>query len=167
MTDRTAAVRRAFLVAFGIETPQKAVAKIATVAIAVPIAVAVGWFYPVEPWWGKLLQLSGSWIIAMAIIYLWTHFTLKMPPVNIGLSPLYTALGLEQFRSAQRTIEEEKARLTSASQQLAAAMTKLDVTTQAGQEQFRELAHQKKPLDQRIADLNQLPKPRLGYRPPH
>jgi hypothetical protein len=162
--SRDAAVRRRVLETFGIETPQKAFAKIATAVIAF-IAVAATWIYPVEPWWGKLLEVLGL-VAVVAIIYLWIDRTLKVPAVNDIFSPFYSALGFEQARSKQRAKDEEIARLTSASQQLAAAMTKLDITTNDGQEKFRELAGQKKPIDQKIADLHRLPKPRLGYRPP-
>ena len=74
------------------ETPEKAFAKIAT-AVTGFIGVAVVWFYPVEPRWGKLLELLGL-VAVVAIIYQWTYRTLKVPAVNEIFSPCIRHLGL-------------------------------------------------------------------------
>jgi hypothetical protein len=44
-------------------------------------------------------------------------------------------------------------------------MAKLDITTDDGQRKLKQLADQKRPIDQNLAELEKLPKLRLGYRP--
>ena len=159
--SRDAAVRRRVLEIFGIETPQKAVAKIST-SVTGFIAVAVMLLFPAEPWWGKLLE--GLVLAAVvAIIYLWTHLTLKLPVVTDIFSPFYSAAYRDQFRAEQRAKDAEIARLTFASQQLVAEMTKLDITSEEGQQKFKQLAAEKRPIDQRLAELQRLPKSLLGW----
>jgi hypothetical protein len=74
------------------------------------------------------------------------------------------------LRAEQRARDNEIARLRAVSAQLSAEMAKLDTTTTDGQLKFRELANQKKPIDQKLAELLKLPKTKLGFaprNPPH
>jgi hypothetical protein len=52
------------------------------------IVVAATWFYPVESWWGKLLEVLG--LVAVVAI----DRTLKFPAVNDIFSPLLFGTGV-------------------------------------------------------------------------
>jgi hypothetical protein len=42
-------------------------------------------------------------------------------------------------------------------------MAMLDITTDDGQRKLKQLADRKKPIDEKLAELEKLPKLRLGY----
>jgi hypothetical protein len=44
-------------------------------------------------------------------------------------------------------------------------MAKLDATTTDGQQKLRQLADQKKPIDQNLTELEKRPKTKIGYVP--
>ncbi len=161
MSRRGAALRE-LLATIGMETPQKAVAKIVPALIT---AILVAWFYPAENPCGKTAAGAVALLIVMAVLYGWSYLTFKAPHLTVGLSPLYTPEGRRQFRSEQRAKADEIARLSSQSARLAAEMAKLDITTDDGQRKFKQLADEKRPIDQNLAALETLPKLRLGYMP--
>ncbi len=68
IVSRRAAALRELLATIGMETPQKAVAKIVPALIT---AILVAWFYPAENPWGKAAAGAVALLIVMAILYGW------------------------------------------------------------------------------------------------
>ncbi|WP_029586664.1 hypothetical protein [Bradyrhizobium sp. URHD0069] len=158
--SRHAAALRSLLATYRIDTPRNAFASIAPHLIT---AIIVAWGFPAE-FWGKFLAGAIASLIVLPILYVWTFLTLEPnPPLKVGFSSLYTAVGRRQLRAEQRAKDDEIARLSFESQGLAAAMAMLDVTTDEGQRKLKQLADQKKTIDEKMAELEKLPKPRLGF----
>jgi hypothetical protein len=163
MSRHTAALR-ALLAIYRIDTAQKTTARLAPPLIGL---VVFAWLFPTEfaNHWGKAAAVAIAYVLVVPIIYVWTLRTLpdEAKPLKAMLSPLYTPVGRKQFRSEQRAKDDAIAQLSGRSGQLAAEMAKLDITTEEGQRKLQQLAAEKKPIDQKLADLEKLPKLRLGY----
>jgi hypothetical protein len=84
------------------------------------------------------------------------------PPSGEGsLSPYYQEQAREQARAAYRVVQAEIAHLTIESQRLAAAIAKPDMMSG----EAKELAAQKKAVDEKMAELEKIPEPRFGWTP--
>lgn len=161
---RHADVRGALLATYRVDTSLKAFSRVAPPTIAM---ILFAWLFPDEfaKHWGKAAAAAIAYMLVIPILYVWTYHTLPRKAVTIGLSPLYTPEGRRQFRSEQRAKADEIARLSSQSARLATEMAKLDITTDDGQRKFKQLADEKRPIDQSLAELEKIPKLRLGYMP--
>jgi hypothetical protein len=158
--SRHADALRALLATYRIDTPRSAFASIAPHLIT---AIIVAWGYPAE-FWGKFLAGAIASLIVLPILYVWTFLTLEpSPPLKVGFSSLHTRDGRRQLRAEQRAKDNEIAQLSSESRRLVADMAKLDITTDDGQRKLKQLAAEKKPIDQKLAELEKLPKLRLGF----
>jgi hypothetical protein len=138
----------------GIDTPQKIFAAVVSVIVSVILAHPTGL-------WGKVIVGAARFIVFL-ILFFWHRRDLSRQPVKFGLSP-YSEQARHQLRAEQHAQDGEIARLRAVSAQLAAEMAKLDTTTTDGQLKFRELANQKKPIDQKLAELEKRPKTKLGH----
>jgi hypothetical protein len=161
--SRSAAISAA-LATVGIDTLPKAFAALVPFAISILVTI-----FPVGSW--SIVIAGAAWIITFLILIFWHRRALSRQPVKVGFSPYYTEEGREQLRSEQRARDNEIARLRAVSTRLAADMAKLDTTTPDGQQKHRQLADQKKTIDQNLAELEKQPKTtKLGYvprNPPH
>jgi hypothetical protein len=154
--SRRAAIRASFATV-GIDTPQKAFAALVPAVISVLVA-----FFPVGSW--GIVIAGAAWIITFLILIFWHRRALSRQPVKVGFSPYYTEEGREQLRSEQRARDNEIARLRAQSAQLAADMAKLDTTTPDGQQKHRQLAGQKKIVDQNLTQLEKR-STKIGFVP--
>ncbi|OSI76957.1 hypothetical protein BSZ21_03470 [Bradyrhizobium canariense] len=124
--------------------------------------ILLAWLAPTDNIWVKAAVGGIAWIIILAAVFWWSYLRYKPEPIKAELSPLYTSAGLNHFRSIQRAEFDEISRLTEQSARLGAAMSKHDVTTEAGQRALRDLALQKKPIDERLAVLKKQQR-RIGF----
>ncbi|WLA68550.1 hypothetical protein [Bradyrhizobium diazoefficiens] len=157
MAILSAAVRAA-LATVGIDTPPKAFAALVPFAISILVTI-----FPVGSW--SIVIAGAAWIMTFLVLIIWHRRDISRQPVKVGLSPLYTEKGREQVRSEQRALDNEIARLRAVSARLAADMAKLDATASDWQQKHRQLADQKKTVDQNLAALEKLPRTKIGFVP--